>query len=127
MGNPNYERFTFMGWSWDIVKALALVQDREPDALLPVESWYNMSGIMRIDETYAKTTDLDKPVLLVKIQHPTEGEFPLIIDGWHRIWKAHNEGVETLPVIVLTAEEEEAIRLTGGFPKEKKKRKPKST
>ncbi|MBC7526466.1 MAG: hypothetical protein H7308_02855, partial [Chthonomonadaceae bacterium] len=56
-----------------------------------------------IDEAYAHTRDLSKPLIAV----PQE-ERLLIIDGWHRLLRAVLEEVEELPLYLLTQEEADA-------------------
>jgi hypothetical protein len=34
-----------------------------------------------------------------------------VIDGWHRIYRAAQLGIEELPAIVISAEEEALIRI----------------
>lgn len=69
-----------------------------------------MLFLVHINEAHAATVDLTKPLIAA----PIEDAGYLVIDGWHRVWKARNLGVETLPVHYLTAEEERLIRLYGG-------------
>jgi hypothetical protein len=56
------------------------------------------------------TTDLEKPVLIAILRGGEDRRFPLIIDGTHRVYKAHASGVETLPALVLNEAESLAIR-----------------
>lgn len=59
-----------------------------------------------IDLDYARTTDLARPLLLIPFG---ESEI-LLIDGWHRLARAVLEGVEELPMYLLTEEEAKAIQ-----------------
>ena len=53
-----------------------------------------------MNEFYALSTDLSKPLLFV----PLEGKDKLV-DGWHRLFKAAFLGVDELPAYILTQEE----------------------
>jgi hypothetical protein len=56
-----------------------------------------------LDETYALTTELTRPLLFV----PFKGKDQLI-DGWHRVAHALLAGVDVLPACFLTQEEADA-------------------
>jgi hypothetical protein len=56
-----------------------------------------------LDEAYALTTELTKPLLFV----PFKGKDQLI-DGWHRVAHALLTGVDVLPACFLTQEEADA-------------------
>lgn len=58
-----------------------------------------------LDETYALTTDLARPLLMI----PFSDEY-LLIDGWHRLFKAAMLGVPDVLIYVLTQEEADAIQ-----------------
>ncbi len=49
---------------------------------------------------HAVGADLSKPVIFL----PFKGEH-LLVDGWHRLYRAVTESVETLPCYILTEEE----------------------
>jgi hypothetical protein len=57
------------------------------------------------------TTDLTEPVI-VAILHSQEHDedYPLLIDGTHRLYRAYQEGVATLPAYVLDVAETLGIR-----------------
>jgi hypothetical protein len=59
------------------------------------------------------TSDLAVPVLVAMLRGNSGEEFPLLIDGTHRLYRAHAERVAELPAYVLTAEETLAIRDDG--------------
>jgi hypothetical protein len=58
-----------------------------------------------IDAEHATEADLTRPLLFI----PFFGE-TLLIDGWHRLYRAACLGVEELPMYLLTQEEADAIR-----------------
>jgi hypothetical protein len=108
------ETFQMLAWKWNVTAAKQHTADREPEGSLDPANWAGMLFLIRIDHEYAATVDLAEPLIAVPI--PDAGW--LIIDGWHRIHKALTAGVEKLPVIVLTPEEELACRIHGGEERE---------
>ena len=56
-----------------------------------------------MDETFALTRDLSCPLLFVPL-----GESHQLIDGWHRLFKAATQGVNTLPALLLSQEDADA-------------------
>jgi hypothetical protein len=63
-----------------------------------------------LDREYAMTTNLDQPLIFATLQAPGKAPELLLIDGWHRTYRAHAEGRTHLPGRVLTIEESLAIR-----------------
>ncbi len=59
-----------------------------------------------MNEFYALTTDLSKPLLFVPM-----GEEQQLIDGWNRIFHAAFLGVDELPAYILTQEEADSCLL----------------
>lgn len=105
------EVFSMLAYRWDVTAAKALVQRREPNGRADPTEWAGIGSLIRIDREHAKTVDLDEPLIAVPIPG---GGGPLVIDGWHRLWRAHSEQAASLPVHVLTSEEEFQIRIYGG-------------
>ena len=130
------ETFTYGIWAWDIKAIWDTLEGSSPTGLytrikagaemLPVKKWHDMflgnnasMGLIRVDEEYAKTVDITRPIILVMAGGAKEEwgleqdiePMAMIIDGWHRLHKAHTDGVERLPCILLTLEEETAVRL----------------
>ena len=104
------ETFEWGAYLYDIGRAKreAAARDHER-VMIRVASWASLLGVMRIDPTHVPTRPLDEPVLVVRLgDHP---ETSMVIDGWHRIAKAHAAGIEGLPGILLDAEAEIAARL----------------
>jgi hypothetical protein len=59
-----------------------------------------------IDPERATSADLTRPILAI----PFFEQF-LIIDGWHRLYRAARENVPALAMYLLTAAEAEAIKM----------------
>jgi hypothetical protein len=129
----------FVSW-WDVVKAryLAAEAKQEPrltkiapwvrffgidkisldqDISVPVgmaEEEINMalSSVIHIDIAWAMSDDcnLDQPLIFVQIENG-EKTTPLLIDGLHRLYKAHRLEEERLPYFMLTVEESNLVRI----------------
>lgn len=111
-GNDD-EVFHFGNKSWDVKRGYQLVKQHniEPE-MLPVEGGLaSFLGFMRVNQDWAKTTDLSKPVLLIDT-----GKGVLVIDGYHRIKKAKDEGVAELPGYILSQEMSDDIELVNEGP-----------
>ncbi|GAB3467194.1 hypothetical protein [Actinophytocola sediminis] len=65
-----------------------------------------------VSPEYAATTDLSKPIMIAPIILGDENIGGMAIDGWHRIYRALNEGVTELPAYILT----EATSVATQFP-----------
>lgn len=106
------ETFYYYGVGWDVREAKRIIhQNPRPIQQFPVKSveYYIRSGAIATNETY-KNANLNVPIILISTKGDEEsGQFP--IDGWHRIRKAIEEKVETLPAYVLTEEESKKIKL----------------
>jgi hypothetical protein len=91
---------------WNVSKAWRLIEKtpREPAYFRPAEQGVTVAHIWErypsLDWTYAKTTDLSRPLLFVPFAGAAQ-----MVDGWHRIARAVLEGVEELPAYLLTEEE----------------------
>jgi hypothetical protein len=104
------ETYTFLATRWDVGKALEMVAagDVLKEGTLAVSEGCKLLSLHRVDEKYAdKLTDadLERPVILA-VQDTTDdsGPFTMLIDGWHRIWKANQLGLESLPAVLLDGE-----------------------
>lgn len=106
-----YQTFDLGAHKWDVEKALAHVAGKKPNDTLDVENAASLLGIVRINREHAATTDLSKPVIGVQ---PGSGHFKgyvVPIDGWHRIYRAHQEGVKELPMHLIGPTNEKKIRI----------------
>ena len=62
------------------------------------------------------TTDLTRPVIIATVRGSAPGErLALLIDGTHRLYKAHATGTAQLPALALTPAETLAIRAPHGI------------
>jgi hypothetical protein len=60
------------------------------------------------------TTDLTQPVIIATLPVTGDEPAPLLIDGTHRLYKAHATGAAQLPAWVLTDTETLTIRAPRG-------------
>lgn len=109
---------------WDIVQARFLIeQTNKPQGTLKVAPAAHAYGLaapqtidspMYVDEGRAMSDAIDTgiPVILALIQGK-EGTKPnpILIDGLHRLYKAYQEGKETIPCYALTPDEEQLCRV----------------
>jgi len=108
------EVYQFVVTTFDIDTALKIIGDREP-AMIDIKGIVGALPFNRIDKEHAATVDLTKPLLIADIastdkEARAKGDpVYMPIDGWHRIYKAHNTGVTELPAVFLTREETDHI------------------
>lgn len=122
--NPPEQHFIFVAWAFDI-RAAQLRLRAHPRAALQAEitGWARAACIddhhpgrvplisgPDLDRAYAMTTNLDQPLIIATLQAQGHDPEPLLIDGWHRVYRAHTEGLTHLPAYVLTIAETLAIR-----------------
>lgn len=101
-----------MKGNWNVSKAQEIVKDR------PISNWMypaeldSLGKNVRIDEEYAMAhSDLKSPVIAVKIVIGEGTDF-FVIDGWHRIYKARQLGVEMIPVHILNDSDSELVTIS---------------
>jgi hypothetical protein len=122
---PRVQRFHFGPWIFRVDKAQAMLAEaRRETSPLPVGQWARFYGLdstddlafsilsprQDLDRNYAMTTDLRDPVVVATLRTLEGSEFPLLIDGTHRLYHAYMEGVPSLEAYVLNVEESLAIR-----------------
>jgi hypothetical protein len=100
------EGFSFGCWSWSVTAArkIAATRTAQPIEIAPFAMLVDL-GAVEIDRRHAARAPLHEPIIAVQTHH---GVFP--IDGWHRIARAMNEGVQQLPARVLTPAEAKSVR-----------------
>lgn len=96
---------------WDATVGNLIVRDgRAPMVFSLIEQGVTEEVIKRLspelDEEYAMMTDLSQPLLFIPFE-----DAGLLIDGWHRLWKAHQLGVAELLVFLLTQAEADLIKV----------------
>lgn len=125
------EVFEMLGSRWNITEAKKLVAatlrtfDREgPDGKIRIadvaaavagnDDEGGVLGGVRIDKEHAATVDLADPIIVATMPMEHEGKPVLYpIDGWHRIYRAHREGIDRLPAYVLTRAESKRVMIAG--------------
>ncbi|WP_147267881.1 ParB N-terminal domain-containing protein [Spongiactinospora rosea] len=107
------EVFTLLGWAWDVALASRLAR-RHPIRPAAIRTLTGVMGLIRVDPDHAATVDIAKPLLIVPLPYAPPPGNRLVIDGWHRIHRALDLGLEELPAIFLDLTDERACRLRGG-------------
>lgn len=68
--------------------------------------------VVEVDHQYAATTDLTKPIILVRFVTDSGTDCGLLlIDGWHRVYRARCEGRTHLPAYLLSPATERIARI----------------
>jgi hypothetical protein len=103
------ESFRFLAFAWDVYRAAAILRraPRTPTSVKVADAAQLRALIRIVDDPDGRPIDLSWP--LIAVQLGSIGT--LIIDGYHRIDRAIAEGVQTLPMHVLTPAEERACRI----------------
>lgn len=96
--------------AWDVTRGGQIVADgRDPLRFSLPGHGVTVEKVRELyrglDEAYAMTTDLTRPLLMI----PFFGEC-LLVDGWHRLFKAAVLGVEDVLIYLLTQEEADTIQ-----------------
>jgi hypothetical protein len=108
------EQFHFLGRTYDISKALQIVEGREPSGTMdpaPWEQFISLTGSQKItmgitvDSQHMHTVDLSIPVIIAKITLPSGATSHFLLDGWHRVAKALACEVSGVPYYLLSTEE----------------------
>jgi hypothetical protein len=122
---PRIQRFQFGPWLFNVNQAKAIIAKRPREThSLVVQPWAHFYGLdtpdgqsfsllrpsSSFDAAYALTTDLTEPVIIATLRSRQDEQFPLLIDGTHRLYRAQNEGVTELPAYVLDVAETLTIR-----------------
>jgi hypothetical protein len=118
------QHFIFVAWAFDIDAAQRRLQSHPREQIqAEITRWALAFGMHDqpegrfplisgpdLDRAYAMTTNLDKPLIFATLQAEGKDPEPLLIDGWHRVYRAHSEHRTHLPAYVLDIEESLAIR-----------------
>lgn len=111
--NHERESFRFLNRAWDITAARNLIKNGTgQQRTIRVADWARLLELIAVDPARAEAVDLDQPVIIVPMPDtggPMVG--PMVIDGWHRIYRAHRDGRERLNAVMLPADTEPSIRL----------------
>lgn len=109
-------------WHWNASLGYRLIEQapREPMAFYPSDSGIDMVHLRQryptLDEEYAKTVDLSRPILFVPFHDGTS----VLADGWHRLARTLMEGIPFLLCYELTPEEAEQVLILKIPPKKGK-------
>jgi hypothetical protein len=102
--------FTLLAKSWDIDAAFKLLE-KAPRDPVPVDITKSMSFI-RTDPDYVAALDLKTaPPIIVGTIVADGAEYWLPLDGWHRIRRAKDLGIDKLPAYILSKKETDKIEI----------------
>jgi len=97
-----------MGNSWDVTQGFKIVnRDNVKPEEFNVADLAVFLGFIRVDQDYAKNTTNNSPVLLIELP-----EGLLMIDGYHRLTQAKENGVATLKGYALSQKQTKEITLS---------------
>ena len=101
----NNENFNFLGRTFDIDKAKAMVACGEvvDQGQVPIKNIWKWINVIDVDQDYALQMTKDhllQPVILAKFENED-----LLIDGYHRLTKAMSIRVATLPFASILAQD----------------------
>jgi hypothetical protein len=70
-----------------------------------------MLPLIRIAPEHAMTTDIAKPLTIAPL--PSEAQYTgaIVIDGWHRVYRALRENRTHLPMYLISPATEQAARI----------------
>jgi hypothetical protein len=102
------EIFQLLRWTWNVSRGWALAGDREPIDM-PVAALAGLLALIRVSKAHVANVDVTKPLLAAP--YPGDTSVNVIIDGYHRIARAVEDELETLPVVGLTHDEAKEIML----------------
>jgi len=91
---------------YDINVLDALVADRPVTMDVDPALWKHHFGDVEIDVEDAMTKDLNNPVIVAEKNAGT-----ILVDGWHRAYKAFVSGVKAIPAHVITEEELQSAKV----------------
>jgi hypothetical protein len=108
------QHFRFGPWVFDVRRAQAIVAESPRETrTLPVQPWAKFYGLdtpdgtsfslfrpsSNFDAEYALTTDLAEPLIVATLRSRGNEEFPLLIDGTHRLYRGFHGGLSELPAL----------------------------
>ena len=104
--------FAFGRYIWDVTRAWRIVErdlaaDGRVRVKVSVAECSELLGMVRFDAQRVMSAEIDLavPLLLAPVRAPGDPSYEprkLVIDGWHRLAKAHYLGVQTLLGYALT-------------------------
>lgn len=103
--------FHAFGQVWQVEEALRRVHDRQPETLVIDQTLAEWALFLTEGESIANR-DLTLPILVIPLPADIFGSDPgcQVMDGWHRIAQAIQEGLYELPAHFLSSEDERACR-----------------
>lgn len=122
------QSFNLLAWTWCVTYAQQLIKEN-PDAatltddgdISKADTFVGLNqapdtvaliGYRNLNREHAATVDITTPVIVAAvIDERGVEQSKTIIDGWHRVYKARTQGLDTLPAYILSAEASNASRI----------------
>lgn len=128
-----YERHNLIAYRWDIVVALSIIE-RVPHLLEPLDvkeaarrlafhltpddlgrqgleaDHYTAFYQVVPEAAMSEVVDLERPLLMAQVENDPRMQRTLLMDGYHRLYKAAQIGQPTLLYYTLTPQEERLCR-----------------
>lgn len=96
-----------LGKTWDVEKGYQIVKEMNiPPEEFAVSDLASLLGFVKVNKDYAMGNSNNAPVLLIVYNGSL-----MMIDGYHRVYKAKESGVETMKGYVLEEEQAKAIEI----------------
>lgn len=105
-----FNAFQLMRAMWDVDHAALLAAEYDViDAT--VSGMFGLLNLIQVSPKHAETVDLTNPIVVVQLREPDTGEDLglMLIDGWHRLYRARSEGLTNLPAKVLDVVDSAAV------------------
>lgn len=104
------EVFMFLASQWDVNKAKQIIrQTPRPVKTLSLGSVMDLVGEwVRINPKTVQRADPTHPIIVAAMP---DNAGTMIIDGWQRIARLRELGINMAPAVLLTVEESEKVRL----------------
>lgn len=97
-------------WDIDAVDRYVARKKLKPTSTINPKIWIDSEWghIIPVDHEFIASdkVDLSKPIYVAKILDPSTQKYMHIpIDGWHRLHKAAQKGITSLPVIMIDGDD----------------------
>lgn len=122
---PDERVLCWGAFEWSERKLVEIVETVEHEVFMfPIAPFVPFIGLMGIEEIPPqREVDLTVPCILAPMIGASGKDYgPFLADGWHRLLKAYEDGVERLPGYVLTVQESCDARVDTNFPAKYRRR-----
>jgi hypothetical protein len=106
--------FTFCQRHYNITTALRIIEEKPRSPVIyRVSDFSHLASLVDVCPEHAEGVDLTKPCILAADRFGKDSQdlSAMLIDGWHRLYKARKQGLETISCYRLCEEETKLIRI----------------